>query len=87
MPVEADPESYIIIPTGLLAVLSFMAFWIVELGNSISAPSGMQTKVSSAFITYKCGFESDSTQCCQSIDAMKRSQQNKMGSHEENESV
>ena len=64
-----------------------MAFWVVELGKSISAPGTMQTEVSSAFITYKCGFESDSTQCCQSIDATKHSQQNKMGSHEENESV
>ena len=80
-------ESYIIIPTALFAVLSFMAFGVVELGNSISARSAMQTEVSSAFITYRYGFESDSTQCCQSIDATKRSQQNKMGSHEENASV
>ena len=35
----------------------------------------MQAEVSSAFITYRYGFESDSTQCCQSIDATKRSQQ------------
>ena len=64
-----------------------MGFWVVELGKSISTPGAMQAEVSSAFISYKCGFESDSTQCCQSIDATKRSQQNKMGSHEENEFV